>query len=164
MHLWSGVRPQDVLNLINSYAFGSEAQVVNRIVLSNYINQCNRRGELTSWDIAIPRGNPDRDLITWAPGVSSRKVHRAPASRHSIGVLRSPSDLSQWSEALNRRQNDPRTGCLMLYAVDRASESRTGIRFFDRPENGEDIVGLMFIFPRPTAYVPVDYVSQQPLT
>jgi hypothetical protein len=162
MHLWTGRPASEIRNLINSYVFGAEAAIVNRTVLGNYITECNGRGELVEWDITIPRGNPDRGLYTWAPNVSTRKVHRAPTSRHSIGVLRNPPDLEVYQRTLERPIQDPRRGCLMLYAVDRESTGKTGLRFFARPEDGEDIIGLMFIFPRPATAVNIgtNYVSQ----
>lgn len=161
MHLWSGVQATEILTFIDSYVFGAEAQVVNRTVLSSYIRGCIERGELGQWDIAIPAGNPDRDLVTWAAGVSSHKVKRSPHTRHSIGVLRNPGDLRTWQKELKRGLDDPSIGCLMLYAVDKESTSKSGIRFYDDPAQGEDIVGLLLAFPRPKAFVPVPYISQQ---
>lgn len=163
-HVWNGVPAESVLQLIESYVFSPLAQIVNRPVLRSYIRELVRRGELHNWDVVIPRGNPSLGLHVWTDGVVTRKVRRKPTMRQSrsIGVLRDPGNIERWRSDFSRSDRDPNVGGLFLYAIDR--ESRDGDTETFWGDEKDDIIGLIFVFPKPQAYVPVPYVTQQALT
>ena len=91
MHIWKDVASSGIIDFLNSYTFSKDAAVVNRENLSNYIRRQNAKGELRSWDVVIPRGNPDHEPYHWASDVIARRVMRSPTTKNSIRVLSSPA-------------------------------------------------------------------------
>lgn len=162
MHIWKDVASAGIIDFLNSYAFSKDAAVVNRENLSNYIRRQNAKGELRSWDVVIPRGNPEREPYHWAGDAIARRVMRSPTTKNSIRVLSSPPDIAGWKKAAGRRGNDPNLGCLFLYAIDKTSGMPKKM-FFAKPTDATDIIGLVLVFPDSHTNVTVEYVSQQPL-
>lgn len=112
--------------------------------------------------LMIPSGNPDLSEFEWSKGIRSRRIFRSPRTRRSISVLRNPQDMDTWKKLLGRTGDEPGVGALILYVIDRDSTSpRTGTKFFEQGETAEDIVGTLFSFPRPRAFSPVTYMTQE---
>jgi hypothetical protein len=162
MHIWKDIDSIGIIDFLNSYTFSRDAAVVNRENLSKYIRRQNGRGELRSWDVAIPRGNPDREPYHWASDVIARRVMRSPTTKNSIRVLSSPGDIAGWKKVAERTGNDPNVGCLILYAIDKTS-GMPKKSFFLSASDATDIVGLVLAFPDSHTNVTVEYVSQQSL-
>ncbi len=162
MHIWQDVESIGIIDFVNSYTFSKDAAVVNRDNLSNYIRRQNAKGELRSWDVVIPRGNPDRDPYHWASDVIARRVMRSPTTKNSIRVLSSPGDIAGWKKSTGRTGSDPQVGCLILYAIDKTS-GMPKKAFFASPTEATDIIGLVLAFPESHTNVTVEYVSQQNL-
>ncbi|HEY6141238.1 MAG TPA: Z1 domain-containing protein [Thermoanaerobaculia bacterium] len=160
MHIWLDVPADAILAFLRSYEFSRDARDVNRELLTGYIESQNGRGELVSWDVILPRGNPNLDPYTWAPGVFTRKIIRAPITATSIGVLSSRGDIAAWRREARRQANDPNRGGLLLYAIDRDSERANGAKFFTSQADAEDIVGLVFAFPESQSNATIEYISQ----
>jgi len=159
MHAWKDVPAEQILHFLDSYAFGA-APVVNRANLTKYIRRQNARGELTHWDVVIPRGSGAAEPFYWTDDILARKIERSAFKEQSIKVLRSPGDIVQWRNRCERTVEDPTRGGLLLYAIDRTSGEAKGKPLF--PNNdGEDVVGLVFSFPDSRSNETVDYVSQQ---
>lgn len=159
-HLWLDVPAESVVEFLRSYEFSRDARDVNRQLLTAYIERQNARRELVTWDIILPRGNPNLDPYAWAQGLITRKVHRAPITPTSIGVLSSRGDIDAWRKDAGRVSSDATRGGLMLYAIDRDSEGRNGLKFFASPSDAEDIVGLVFAFPESESHATIEYISQ----
>ncbi|MDB5239128.1 MAG: hypothetical protein JWO00_463, partial [Candidatus Parcubacteria bacterium] len=160
IHIWKDVPSAMVLEFIKEYEFSPDARVVNRQNLEGYISRLNKIGELTSWDIVLPRGNPKQDVHPWTKDIVTRKIERAPVTSRSIRILSSPGDKKAWLEMTGRDPVDPTRGCLMLYLVDRNSGKDKGLNFFENPANAEDILGLVMIFPESESHETIEYVSQ----
>ncbi len=157
-HLWTGVQPERVLAFLDSYVFG-KAPAVNGAMIPGYIRRQVARGELTHWDVLVPSGNATRDLFSWSDRIFSHRILRAPYTARSIKVLSDPGDIDAWRHRTNSEEADPTQGALFLYLVDRQSSGKRGSFFPDG--GGEDILGLVFIFPRSRSLETVDYISQQ---
>ncbi len=160
MHLWLDVPADAVDEFLRSYEFSRDARDVNRQLLTAYIERQNARGELTNWDVVLPRGNPNLDPYTWTPGVFTRKIIRAPITPTSIGVLSSRGDIDGWRKEANRQPTDSTRGGLMLYAIDRESAGTNGTKFFASAADAEEIIGLVFAFPESQSHATIEYVSQ----
>ena len=160
MHIWKDIPARTIIDFLNSYEFSREARNINRQNLVGYISRQNDAGELVSWDIVLPRGNPKRDIHTWTKDIFTRKVERVPMTEKSIRVLSSPGDRKIWLERTGRNPEDPTRGCLMLYMIDKTSGADKNRAFFDNPANAEDILGLVLIFPESESYEAVEYISQ----
>lgn len=161
MHVWTDVPASHVLDFLRSYEFSREAREVNRTHLVSYIERQNSTGELISWDVVLPRGNPALDPHLWAQGVLTRKVTRVPMTPSSIKVLSSPSDFTAWTQATGHDLIAGTTrGCLMLYLIDKDSDSEGPFKFFPNRNEAEDIVGIVIAFPASSSSQTVEYVSQ----
>jgi len=158
MHIWTSVAASAITDFLKAYEFSRDARDVNRQLLISYIERQNRRGELVEWDVVLPHGNPNLDPYTWAPGIFTRKINRAPITQKSIGVLSSRGDIDAWRKRAGRNPKDPTRGGLMLYLIDR--DSGEDIKFFATPADGEDIVGLVFAFPESQSNETIEYISQ----
>jgi len=159
MHVWKDVPSDRILEFLGSYTFG-DAPVVNRANLTKYIRRQNARGELTLWDVIIPRGSGAAEPFYWTDDIHVRKVERSAFKEQSIKVLRNPGDIALWRERCNRTTEDSTRGGLLLYAIDRFSgEAKNKLLF---PGNdGEDVIGIVFSFPDSRSNETVEYVSQQ---
>lgn len=159
MHVWRDVPAEGILEFLGAYTFGERTSVMNRANLTAYIRRLNSRGELQRWDVCIPRGNPERDAVTWSGNIMSRCILRRPISPTSIGTLWSPTDRKPWLELAQRTDtDDPELGCLFLYLVDRNS-GEPGRQYFK--DAGAHILGLVLHFPssrRPD--LTLSYISQ----
>ena len=160
MHLWADLPASSVLSLLESYSFSRDATEVNGRNLVEYIRRQNSVGELTVWDVVIPRGNPKREMFKWAEGVFSRRILRSPISKTSIGVLSSPPDIQLWRDQFQRSPTDAKRGCLMLYLIDQESGGKVAPRFFDKPGDGVDILALVLLFPSSQSHQTIEYISQ----
>ena len=159
-HVWTDVAAESLLVFLESYVFGV-APVVNRQNLTNYIRRQNRRGEIVSWDVVVPRGSGNADPFYWTDDVLARKVTRSGTTKNSIKVLRSPEDIVQWRSECKRTVDDSKRGGLLLYVIDRTSGEEKGKPLFADPAVAEDVVGLVFSFPNSVSNETVEYVSQQ---
>lgn len=160
IHIWKDAPAASVIEFLNSYEFSREARDVNRQNLVSYISRQNSRGELTTWDIVLPRGNPKRELHSWAKEVFTRKVERVPMTGRSIRVLSSPGDRKSWLKLTGRDPKDAARGCLMFYLIDKTSGLEDNRPFFENPAEAEDILGLVFIFPESQSHETIEYISQ----
>jgi hypothetical protein len=123
-------------------------------------NAQNDLGELTHWDIILPRGNPELTPHAWTKNVITHKINRSPLTSRSIRVLSSPSDIDGWRQAANRDSKDAKHGGLLLYLIDRDSEAKDGRKFFSKTADAEDILGVVFIFPESKSNAIIEYISQ----
>jgi hypothetical protein len=158
MHIWKDVPAKTVLEFLRVYAFGAGATAVTRESLTAYIEKQNDRGELTHWDLCIPRGNPACEPFQWTPSVASRKVLRTPSAPTSIGTLLSPGDRNQWQIFADRNTQDPTLGCLLFYLVDHRESGAPDYPLLRSA--GVDILGLVLLFPRSRSGVTTQYISQ----
>lgn len=160
-YIWKDVPAAVILDFLKNYEFSRNARDVNRINLTNYIERQNSNGELLSWDIVLPRGSEKSEPYTWGKDVFARKIHRSPYTDTSVRQLKSPSDLDFWRTQTGRDPKDPKHGALLLYLVEKSSESPEGRKFFSDPASAEDLLGLVFVFPESKSNATVEYVSQQ---
>jgi hypothetical protein len=160
MHIWKDIPASSVIDFLQAYEFSREARDVNRQNLVSYINRQNKCGELTHWDVVLPRGNPKQDLHTWIKGIFTRKIIRVPMTSKSIRVLSSPSDIKNWLGVTGRDPKDASHGCIMLYLIDRKSGMGGNEVFFEDASKAEDILGLVFIFPESKSHETIEYISQ----
>ena len=162
MHIWQNVPVATVLEFIASYGFSKDAKSVNRPYLTQYIERRISAGELATWDVVIPQGNPRLQPYFWTDDVFSHRVTRRRGRGPSIGVLSSPPDALQWRSLAGRADTDPSIGCLMLYLVDRASGSGTKRALFPDPAHAEDVLGFVLYWAETGTPQPVTYMSQPP--
>jgi hypothetical protein len=162
MHIWQGVPAAAILEFMGSYGFSKDAKSVNRDYLTQYINRRIAAGELTTWDVVIPPGNPRLQPYFWTDDVFSRRVTRRRGRGPSIGVLSSPPDIDQWWTLAGRSETDPSVGCLMLYLVDRASGAGTKRALFPDLAQAEDVLGFVLQWAETRMPQDVVYVSQPP--
>jgi hypothetical protein len=151
-----------VLEFIASYGFSKDAKSVNRPYLTQYIERRTSAGELATWDVVIPQGNPRLQPYFWTDDVFSHRVTRRRGRGPSIGVLSSPPDALQWRSLAGRAETDRSIGCLMLYLVDRASGSGTKRALFPDPARAEDVLGFVLYWAETGAPQSVTYISQPP--
>lgn len=159
-HIWRDVPAAQVMEFLQAYEFSREARDVNRQNLVGYITRQNGRGELVQWDVMLPRGNPIRPPYAWTADVLTRKIIRTPMTPRSIRVLSSPGDIEEWRKRTGRDPKDPTRGCIILYLIDRESGDNGDVKFFSSPADGEDIVGLVFVFPESRSHETIEYISQ----
>jgi hypothetical protein len=112
--VWKDVAPDAIFGLLGRYEFSKDARDVNRENLVSYIEEQNRRGELTAWDIVLPRGNPKQEPYAWTPNIVTHRFLRSPITQKSIGILASPNDKRLWREQTGRDPNDPTRGALFF--------------------------------------------------
>lgn len=160
MHIWRDVAAATVIEFLNDYEFSREARDVNRQNLVNYIKRQNNYDELLSWDIVLPSGNRKMESFPWTKEIFTHKIHRSPMTLESIRVLSDPHDLEAWREVTGRDPKDSKYGCMMLYLIDRNSESKDGMKFFPDASKAEDILGVVLVFPTSQSNATVEYVSQ----
>jgi hypothetical protein len=156
-HIWKDRSAEQILRFLESYTFGEGASSVRRSNLVSYIRAQAERGELIRWDVVIPKGNPNRALFAWTDKVRAYRIIRTPMKTGSISVLSSPGDIQQWKTMTESSGEDPGTGCLQLYLVDKDSGAGRETHFKDLA----DLLGLVFVFPDSHSNVTVNYVSQQ---
>ena len=77
-------------------------------------------------------------------------------------MLSNPGDIAGWKKNANRTGDDADRGCIMLYAIDKASGAPKKT-FFESPADAVDIIGLVFAFPDSDTGITVEYVSQRDL-
>ncbi|MDE1874540.1 MAG: Z1 domain-containing protein [Patescibacteria group bacterium] len=159
-YIWKDIKASSIIEFLGDYEFSREARDVNRINLINYISRQNSKGELVSWDVVLPQGNPKCEPYTWAPRLLTRKIIRTPMTPKSIKVLSNPGDIKYWQEKTGRDLKDPSRGCIMLYLIDRKSVVGKDHTFFRDLSEAEDIAGLVMIFPESKSHETIEYVSQ----
>ncbi|TSC58772.1 MAG: Z1 domain-containing protein [Candidatus Peregrinibacteria bacterium Greene0416_19] len=160
IHIWKDLPCTGVIEFLNAYEFSREAHDVNRQNLVNYIKRQNDQNELILWDIVLPLGNPKLEPFSWSTKYLTHKIVRTPMTIQSIKVLSSPSDIEYWREKTGRDSKDPLQGCLILYMIDKESGSEKDMKFFHDPNNAEDILGLVIIFPESKSDATIEYISQ----
>lgn len=158
--LWRDIPASKILDYIGSYEFSKDARDVNRINLMNYISRQNTKGELTHWDVILPHGNKENEPYTWSQDVITHKIRRSPLTPSSIRQLKSPSDINFWRTNSGRDEKDPKYGALVLYLVDKKSESESGLKFAMEGPNSEDLLGMVLVFPESKSNATIEYVSQ----
>ncbi|MDO8495234.1 MAG: Z1 domain-containing protein [bacterium] len=159
-YIWKDIPAAIVMEFLHDYEFSREAREVSRQNLINYIKRQNEHGELALWDIVLPRGNPQMEPYAWTKDIFTHKIIRTPMTARSIRVLSSPSDIDSWRKQADRDPKDAKHGGIMLYLVDQNSVATDGTKFFSNSNEGEDILGLVFIFPESKSNVTIEYVSQ----
>jgi hypothetical protein len=159
-YIWKDVPAATVLEFLGEYEFSRDARDVNRQNLVNYITRQNEKGELVLWDVVLPRGSRELEPYPWAKDVLTHKIRRSPYTATSLRQLKSPSDLEFWRGQTGRDPKDSTHGALMLYLVDKDSESETVGKLFLDPASAEDLLGLVFAFPESKSDATVEYVSQ----
>jgi hypothetical protein len=159
-YIWKDVSASAITDLLNAYEFSRDAREVNRLSLTNYIKRQNDNGELTVWDIVLPRGNRQLEPYTWGKDIITHRIQRSPYTATSVRQLKSPGDIEFWRKRTARDPKDPKHGALFLYLVDRNSESPAGRKFFADPLKAEDLLGLTFVFPESKSNATIEYVSQ----
>jgi hypothetical protein len=159
-YIWKDLPASVILDFLNVYEFSRNAREVDRISLTNYIKRQNEKGELSSWDIVLPRGNQNIEPYSWGKDIFTHKIQRSPYTAISVRQLKSPSDLDFWRTETGRDPKDPMHGAMVLYLVDKNSESPEGRKFFSDPSAAEDLLGMVFVFPESKSNATVEYVSQ----
>jgi len=157
-YIWKDLSASTIIDFLNTYEFSRDGREVNRNSLINYIKRQNDNGELTLWDIVLPRGNQKREPYSWTKDIFIHRIQRSPLTDTSIRVLQSPSDVDFWREQNGRDKKDSKHGCLMLYLIDKNSASPEGRKFF--PDPAEDLLGLVLIFPKSKSNATIEYISQ----
>lgn len=160
VHIWKDLTAKSIIEFLESYEFSREARDVNRQNLVSYIKRQSQKGELISWDIVLPRGNPKREVHPWTKDIFTHKVERVPMTSKSIRVLSSPGDRKGWLEVTGRNPKDSTHGCMMFYLIDRESGAEENKGFFEDTSKAEDILGLVFIFPESKSNETIEYISQ----
>ena len=160
--VWKNIRPGKIIELIQNYHFSKEAMRVNEEVLKSYIEKQNKKKELTDWTVVLPSGSKKGDPFSWMSGVSTGKVtrrlnKRRTGDRTAIKVLTEPKDIALVREAYSI---SPEKGALLIYAVDKNSGAGTDRALFPNSD-GEDIIGLAFIFPHSKSQATVEWVTQE---
>ncbi len=158
-YIWSDISSETIIEFLNDYEFSREARDVNRQNLVNYIKRQNQNNELISWDVVLPHGSKKMPSYTWAKGVITHKIFRRPFTAHSIKVLSDPNDIETWKIISGHDRENPKFGCMMLYLIDKTVHSKR-FKFFPDPVKSEDILGLVFVFPKSKSNATVEYVSQ----
>lgn len=160
MHIWENVDAKFIVEFLEAYIFSKEARGVNRQNLVGYIKRQISCGELTTWDVVLPKGSGKQEVHRWTRNIFTRKIMRTPMTSRSIRVLSDPNDKVKWQALTGRDLKDSRHGCIMLYLIDKESGMEKERRFFDKPEEAEDILGLVFLFPESQSHETVEYISQ----
>ena len=156
--------------MIKAYTFGKQATRVNQSVLTNYIERQNEKNELTDWTVVLPSGSGRGEPFPFISGVSTGKVIRRLNKRKAergtaIKVLIDTNDrdsvyktykISPYSE----HSTNPKKGALLIYVVDKKSGAGTDKALFPDSE-GEDIIGLAFVFPHSTSHATVEWFTQE---
>lgn len=161
-YIWKDIPASVILDFLNDYEFSRDAREVNRISLTNYIKRQNDNGELLLWDIVLPRGSRELEPYPWSKNVFAHKIHRSPYTATSVRQLKSPGDIDSWREQTGRDPKDPKYGAMVLYLIDKNSESPApeGRKFFSDPAAAEDLLGMVFVFPESKSNATVEYASQ----
>ena len=160
MHIWEKVDASLIIEFLEAYVFSREARDVNRQNLVSYIKRQINKGELTTWDVVLPKGSGKQEVHRWTKDIFTRKILRSPMTTRSIRVLSDPNDKTKWQALTGRDLKDPRHGCIMLYLVDKESGLKNVKKFFNKPEDAEDILGLYLIFPESKSNETIEYISQ----
>ena len=158
---------REVLGFLADYVFSESATQVKREEISQYIQQQNNIGELTQWDLILPKGSSKEGLVVWKDGLESLKVSRSSVKKYvgsdiSIKVLTTPKDLSDWRSVCGRSVNDAEIGGLFLYVIDKDSgkNTKSGVPIFTDPTNATDVLGIAVQFPRSSSVATAEYISQ----
>ena len=167
---WKNIKPDRIIELIQSYNFSQEAIRVNETILKSYIERQNKKGELTDWTVILPFGSRKGEPFPWMSGVSTGKVTRRLNKRKTgkgtaIKVLTESKDVQLVWETYKispspEYQSNPKKGALLIYVVDKNSGTGTDRVLFP-DSDGEDIVGLAFIFPYSRSQATVEWVTQE---
>jgi hypothetical protein len=96
-HLWIGVNPQDVLDLLMRYKVHPEAKKVRSELMAEYIRQRNQSGELSVWTVALISKDDQSSGSSRIAGLKVGRIERAildatSLSKFTIQRLLSPSD------------------------------------------------------------------------
>ncbi|WP_029000083.1 Z1 domain-containing protein [Azohydromonas australica] len=94
--LWNRVSADLVADFLDAYVTHPAARKVNSVLLAGFVRAMCRRGELTSWTVAM-LGGGDGNPWTFESGVHidgtlKRKAEVSKPDRYSIGRLLSPRD------------------------------------------------------------------------
>ena len=167
---WKNIQPSQIINMIKAYTFGKQATRVNKSVLTNYIERQNKKNELTDWTVILPSGSGRGEPFPFISGVSTGKVIRRLNKRKAergtaIKVLIDTNDRDSVYKNYKispypKHSTDPKKGALLIYVVDKKSGAGTDKALFPNSE-GEDIIGLAFVFPHSKSHATVEYVTQE---
>ena len=167
---WKNIEPKKIIELIRSYHFGKGASRVDRGPIESYIKRQNEKGELTEWTVFLPPGSKKCESFSWMSGVSTGKVtrllkKRRAGERRSIKVLTESKDIKAVREAYSissdpEHPTDSKKAALLIYAVDKKSGAGTDSALFPNSE-GEDIIGLAFVFPHSTSEAVAEWITQE---
>ncbi len=167
---WKNIKPSQIIHLIKAYIFGKKATRVNQSVLTNYIERQNEKNELTDWAVVLPPGSGRGEPFPFVSGISTGKVIRRLNKRKAergtaIKVLIDPGDIKSVYETYKispdiEHSTDPKKGALLIYVVDKKFGAGTDRALFPDSE-GEDIIGLAFVFPHSKSHATVEWVTQE---
>jgi hypothetical protein len=131
--LWRNVPSERVMSFLKSYMVPPLIERANGVVMAEFIEKMNVRGELALWSVAlVAEGKPNEGAAPYTFGRGLRveampsRGDKKVAGRYSIGVLTDPADegidvgIEQWREALDatiqawqreggKRREDPPT-------------------------------------------------------
>lgn len=178
--LWERVPGDVVVEFLGSYAFHERSPEAQRELLLGYLRKRMAAGGLADWDIAVlgvaPATAPSQVQIVGSHTVGC--VRRARISHNDGAEVADIKTLSgSRDEAVDltvpagttgrvalsrlRAQQRPETGLVLVYPIDRVSDTGRGRPNLDAPV---DVVwGVALVFPSPSAGADVsveyDYVA-----
>jgi hypothetical protein len=172
-HVIRGVHSDDVLDFLNSYRFHEKSQECDAGLLVRYIKKRRKAGALGKWNVAVV-GNPVDSApgsYTFAPELTVGRIVRArlAPAEPSASVDRSTADIktlmSRRDAAIDlagdtrkfdenkirmeRLNQLPDTGLLVLYPIDRLSQPATGRKSRATLSADIDVIGVGLVFPQP---------------
>jgi hypothetical protein len=176
-YVFHGVPHDMVTGFLTGYQFHESSSSTSKLIV-DYINKrVETADSLRRWNVAIigtPQGKPDNDF-TFAAGVTVGRTIRSRldvAGPADIKTLMSPRDAAvdldgyktTWVEddyREQRRVQQPDTGLLVLYPIDKTSAPalrRAAVQGPLRKVKGrvaldaeEHVIGVALVFPEPTA-------------
>ena len=108
--LWRGVGSDTVLEFLRGYAAPASVPRANSLVLADFVNKMNERGELRSWTVALLAEGSGGDTHTFANGMAvstfPTRSGKGANDQYTIGVLTEPKDegidtaYPEWKRAL----------------------------------------------------------------
>lgn len=158
--VWTDVPANVVMDYISRYQF-ADVRIMNSEMIIDCIKHMNDSSEVLLWDIVLASG--PGDTFDWPGNLKSGKVLRTPTTRTStstsIGVLRSPSDISNWRKKCGRDEATTKHGALFIYVID-GENSKSSSKSFYNGDDKPDIIGLTLVFPPSTRPQPTSYITQ----
>jgi hypothetical protein len=180
--IWKGISADLIKQFLNKYKFHEKSRDLDRDLIVGYIENQNKLGALTSWNVVVMgRGSGDeRDTLYMGHRVKVRRVNRSrlkigDANTANIKALMSQQDIMADQKDFSfgnmdaeevfverAKTSDGNAGLLLLYPISPVSTPMRGGPDSDRVplEAVDEVIGVAMVFPAPHGGASAhDYVS-----